>query len=33
MPAQVMLHGLVLALYAALGYAIARHLLKRRILK
>jgi lipooligosaccharide transport system permease protein len=33
MPAHALLHVLVLALYAALGYAIARRLLKRRILK
>jgi lipooligosaccharide transport system permease protein len=32
-PEYPLLHMLVLALYAALGYAIARHLLKRRILK
>lgn len=32
-PDQVGLHVLVLALYAAISYAIARHLLNRRILK
>jgi lipooligosaccharide transport system permease protein len=32
-PEYPLLHMLVLALYAALGYAIARHLLVRRILK
>jgi lipooligosaccharide transport system permease protein len=33
LPAHAGVHVLVLALYAAVGYAIARHLLRKRILK